>query len=352
MELQFKENIENEQWDVLVQSLEEYSFLNSSARYKYEQETKKNVFRYAIYEKTEFIGIITASVGHSKIFGNFLECKHSPLLTKNRVEYWEEIFKFLKNKAKENNCFLIRFSPLYKNNPELENFYTKYSFKEAPIHNVDALVSQYIDLTKDIEDIRRDMSKTKRNLLNRLLKNNDISIKVFDDSSQFDIFKKFHKQIVELKGYTDKPVDLLLKELELQLEEGSCFMIIGYFKGQPIGVWQCTVYGKYIHLYQAATDVNFREDNINISYILFWEAVKLGKSLGCKTFDLFGGIVPEGYEGKKHPWKGVSDFKQSMGGTTITYIHSRDYAVNKIKYMIYYYYSWFRTTLKGYTIKW
>ena len=352
MKLEFKYIEDDFKWDSLVQLLDNYSFLNSSARYQYFKKRGVNTLRYAIYKKDHFIGIITGSVGHSKIFGNFLECKHSPMITNSDNDDWKLVLNFLKKFAKENSCFMIRFSPLYEENNDLENFYENNNFKKAPIHNVDALVSQYIDLTNEIEEIRRDMSKTKRNLLNRLLKNDDISVKVFNDTSQFDIFKKFHKQIVELKGYTDKSVDILLRELELQVEHGMCYMLVGYYKNQPIGVWQCTIYGKYMHLYQAATDVNFREDNINISYILFWEAVKLGKSLGCKTFDLFGGIVPEGYEGKKHPWKGVSDFKKSMGGTTVTYMHSRDYRLKKMKYSIYYLLSLQRSFSRRLPIKW
>jgi len=53
-----------------------------------------------------------------------------------------------------------------------------------------------------MEDLRRDMNKTKRNLLNRLLKNKeDASVKIFNNTSQFDLFKELHEQTVKLKGY-------------------------------------------------------------------------------------------------------------------------------------------------------
>ena len=196
------------------------------------------------------------------------------------------------------------------------------------------------------------MNKTKRNLLNRLLKDENVSVKVFRDESQFEIFKDFHNQTTKLKGYTDKPVNLLLSELREQIKKGMCYMLVGYYKSMPIGIWQCTVYGKHMHLYQAGTDTEFRDKNINISYILYWEALKLGKELKCELFDLFGGVVPRECEGKKHPWRGVNDFKQSLGGEKITYMHSRDYPCKKGIYTLYYYYSLLRTSLKGYTIKW
>ncbi len=352
MDLQFENIDDDSKWDELVKELPTYSFLNSSARYRYNQEVGSKSFRFAIFEKDRYIGIIMASVGRSKLFGNFLECKHSPYLVRNTQKYWEEIFFFCKSIAKENSCFLLRFAPLYVENNELLKFYNANSFKEAPIHNVDALISQQLNLEEDIESIRRGMNKTKRNLLNRLIGNEDIKVGVFNDTSQFQIFKEFHEQTVKLKGYTDKPVNLLLKELEQQVEKGMCYMLVGYYKEKAIGVWQCTVYGKHMHLYQAATDTEFRDKNINISYILFWEAIKLGKQLNCEIFDLFGGVVPEAFEEKKHPWRGVNDFKRSLGGQKVTYMHSRDYALNKLLYPIYYIYSWFRTSIKGHTIKW
>lgn len=356
MALEFRKVEDSREWDEYVLSLSNYSFLNSSARYEFSKEIGVKVFRFGLFNKDSFLGILICEIGHSKLFGNFLECKHSPLLIENKREYWEEILELLKNIAKKNNCFMIRLSPLYKKGDQgyenLLSFYENNTFLKAPTHNVDALVSQYIDLTRDLEKLRRDMNKTKRNLLNRLLKNNDVRIEVFDDTSQFDVFKELHRQTVRLKGYTDKPSSSIVKELEIQVRKNMCFMLIGYYKEKPIGVWQCTKYGDYLHLYHAGMDTQFREKNINITYLLFWKSIQLGKKLGCKTFDLFGGVVPEGFSGKKHPWSGIGAFKESLGGEKVTYIHNRDYPMRKIKYYLYYIYSWARTRLKGYTIDW
>jgi lipid II:glycine glycyltransferase (peptidoglycan interpeptide bridge formation enzyme) len=259
---------------------------------------------------------------------------------------------YVKNIGKENNCFMLRFSPLTQEDSEISNFYKKYSLLKAPIHNLDALISQYVDLSKDLELLRRDMNKTKRNLLNRSLKDESVSVKIFNDDSQFDVFKEFHIQTTKLKGYKDRPVDMLIEELKEQISKNMFYILIGYYNGKPIGFWQCTVYGENMHLYQAGTDTEFRKKNINISYVLYWETLKLAKELGCEKLDLFGGVVPVGYENRKHPWRGVNDFKESLGGQKITYMHSRDYPLKKLTYYFYYVISTLRTRAKGYTTKW
>jgi len=352
MALEFRSIENDKEWDELIFSLPEYSFLLSSSRYRYTQKNALKAYRVGIFNNNAFLGAILCYIGHSKVFGKYLECKHSPTLKENRVEYWNEILEFLKDIGNNNDCFMVRFAPLSKENEQILEFYKKQSLIKAPIHNVDALISQHIDLTKDIEELRRGMNKTKRNLLNRLLKNNDVSVKVFNDDSQFDVFKDFHLQTTRLKGYKDKPVNLLIEEFKEQISNGMFYILIGYYKNTPIGFWQCTRYGNNLHLYQAGTDTEFRGMNINISYLLFWETVKLGKELGCQRLDLFGGVVPKNYEGSKHPWRGIGAFKESLGGEKETYMHSRDYPLNSLMYRLYYLITYVRTKLKGFTVDW
>lgn len=352
MNVSFKHIDDDNEWDSLVYKLPEYSFLNSSARYQYNLSVGINTFRYAVLSDNEFVGIITGNIGISKLFGRFLECKHSPMLLSDKSEYWEEIYSFVRELASKNKCFMFRFSPLYQENSTVENFYNSKGFIEAPTHNVDALISQKIDLTKDMEQLMRDMSKTRRNLLRRLLEDKEIEVKVIKDDSLFDTFAKFHEETVNLKGYQDKPTKLLVEELREQVSKGMCYMVVGYFNNEPISIWQLTVYGKNAHLYQACSSTEFREKNMIMTTLLYWRSVELAKSLGCVTFDLFGGVVPKEYENKKHPWRGVGEFKRSLGGEKITYMHSMDYPLERIKYYVYYLYSTIRTRMKGHTTKW
>lgn len=351
-QLEFREIHDESQWNNLVLTLPNYSFLNSSARYQYLKEIGGKVFRYMLYRDNVFVGIIAGNIGNSKLFGKFLECKHTPLLKESSVELWDEVVSFCKDLAQKNDCFMVRLSPLCEENEELKEVYKANGGINAPIQNIDALISQYFDMSKSEEELRHDMTDSTRNNINKLSKNPDISVRVFDDNSQFETFRNFHEQTKEKKGYVDRPASLLLKELQLQVDNRMCYMIVGYFKDRPISIWQCTVFGKYMHIYQAGSDTEFREKNIRVTYLLFWESVKLAKQLGCQILDLFGGMVPLNYTGKSHPWRGVDAFKESLGGKKIVYMHSRDFAIKKLTYVIYYVYSYIRTTIKGYTIMW
>lgn len=352
MLITFREIDNDLKWDDYVRSLPEYSFLNSSARFRFNLEMGSRSSRYGIFDSEKFIGVITTTIYCSKLFGFFMDCKHSPLLKEYRDEYMEEITQFCKKLAKDNNCFMFRFSPLIEESSSLEFFYKKRGFVKAPIHNVDALISQHMDLSKSMDELKSDLSSSRKNRLNKLFRDESVEVRIFDNKEMFDLFEKFHNETVKLKGYVDKPTKQLMKELEIQQESDMCYMVVGYADSVPISIWQCTRFGKNLHLYQACSSTEYREKNMIMTTLLYWKTLELGKELGCTVFDMFGGVVPKGFENSNHPWKGVSDFKESLGGEKVTYMHSRDFAISKIKYLAYYAYSYVRTRMKGYTINW
>jgi len=352
MELTFKQIEDDNLWESYVFQMPNYSFLNSSARFLYNQKLGIEAFRIAIFKADILKGILTGNVGGSKLFGNFLDLKHSPLLIDASEDDWSQVMIFCKELAKKNNCFMFRFSPLLLENEILNDFYKRNGFLVAPIHNVDALISQQVDLTKSIEELKRDMNKTRRNLLNRLLENPEISVKITKGKEIFDDFARYHDETVKFKGYVDKPTKYLIHELETQQEKGMCYMVSAYYEGKPFSIWQNTVYGEHMHLYQAGASTDSRLNNLMVTTLLYWKSVELGKELGLKNYDLFGGVVPNSFENKKHPWRGVSEFKRSLGGQKVTYMHSRDYPMKKSVYYLYYIYSTIRTRLKGHTTKW
>lgn len=357
MNLQFQEPISDDQWDEYVLQLPNYSMLLSSARCSYEKDNFFNSFKYLIFDNDRFVGIVRGFIDSVKLFGKYLECKHNPLLINSlndieKEEIYTEIFKKLKSIAVENNCFFVRVAPLTMGDEIYEKIALQFNAKLAPVHPEDALISQYFDVTKSEEDLRHDMSSSTRNNINKLMKNDDISVKVVTDDSVFDIFIDFYKQTMQLKKFRGHSSSSLIKELKYQLDKNMLYFVVGYCKQKPIAIWQNTKFGKYMHVYQAGSDVSFRQKNVRITYLLFWETVKLCKELGIEKLDLFGGMLPEGLEDReKNPWRGVNDFKMSLGGKKVTYLHPRDIPL-KSYYSIYLPYAKFRIELKGHTTNW
>jgi lipid II:glycine glycyltransferase (peptidoglycan interpeptide bridge formation enzyme) len=356
MDLQFRKPNTSEEWDKYVLQLENYSFLLSSARNRYLDSVEQENFNYLVFDGDEFVGVVSGFVDSIKIFGNYLECKHNPMLVSGlndsrKEEIYRGIFKKLQSIAIENNCVFFRISPLLIYDEIYDKVCVEFGSKPSPVQPQDALISQYFDISKTEEELRHDMSSSTRNNINKLLKNEDVTVRVIKDGSAFDIFKDFYNQTKDFKGYKGKGADELIKEFEYQIDKDMLYFVVGYYKDKPIAVWQNTRFGKYMHVYQAGSDITFREKNVRITYLLFWETVKLCKELGVETLDLFGGMLPEGFEDDKNPWRGVNDFKMSLGGNKVTYMHPRDIPL-KPSYTLYLPYAKFRVEHRGHTVDW
>ena len=68
------------------------------------------------------------------------------------------------------------------------------------------------------------------------------------------------------------------------------------------------------------------------NYLLQWEAIRLAKSLGCTTYDLWG--APDTLDQQDPLW-GVYRFKSGFGGTLVRHIGAWDMPVNRFQYRFY-----------------
>ena len=102
-----------------------------------------------------------------------------------------------------------------------------------------------------------------------------------------------------------------LSSIALAKEEGAK---VGLPFSSPIAGLLGVIWGSMgIYYYGASGNV---QRELMAPYLLQWEAMRLCRSRGCTSYDLFG-IAPEG--SVNHPWSGVTDFKAKFGGSVVTY---------------------------------
>ncbi|HNY83366.1 MAG TPA: peptidoglycan bridge formation glycyltransferase FemA/FemB family protein [Anaerolineaceae bacterium] len=68
------------------------------------------------------------------------------------------------------------------------------------------------------------------------------------------------------------------------------------------------------------------------NYLLQWEAMRLGQSLGCHSYDMWG--APDVFDQSDSMW-GVYRFKEGFNGTTVRHIGAWDYIARPIFYKFY-----------------
>ena len=67
--------------------------------------------------------------------------------------------------------------------------------------------------------------------------------------------------------------------------------------------------------------------------LIAWEAIRLGKKLGLKKFDMWGALEPDA--DPKDPWFGFHNFKKGYGGKLVEYVGTYDLVLNRPIYFIF-----------------
>lgn len=349
--MKFKPEVDDTAWDDYVISTGKYSFLNSAARLRFLKETSRRF--YILDPNDTRIGFISFHFVQNRL-GTYLYCQHSPFIQSQYVseETMQQIISFLREQAKEHSCYFIRLSPLLepeKQRKQVDAFYN--SGYKAPVAPIDALVTYKIDLSQGEDELLSRMGATSRRKVRKLSKSKEYKTEVYRDNSQFDAFAKLHTLTQQIKGYTDKSIEILRKEYREYAKDSMVSTIVGYHQNNPICYWQIVTYGEHAYHYHAATDYQYRIKKTYINYLNFWEAVNLSKSLGLSYLDLFGGAIPLRYS-QRGVWKGVNEFKSNLGPNLYEYAHPIDIPIHKIRYLFYYLKQTIRLLQQQQPIRW
>ena len=190
--------------------------------------------------------------------------------------------------------------------------------------------SHIIDLTQSTDDLLASMhSKTRYNIKIA----NRYQVEVKEDNSQTGF-----NQYLDLLFETTKRQGFYLhsrsyhQDLYKHLKNtGMVYILLAKFQGELLTAMMYLNVGKHFYYpYGASSDKNRQ---VMASTLTMWEAVKLGKSLGCTTFDMWGSLPPDAKPTDRG--YGFHRFKEGFGGQLVEFVGSFDYVLNPSLYKLY-----------------
>ncbi len=219
--------------------------------------------------------------------------------------------------ARQGKCVFVRVEPPCDECSFLEKWGRKAHAHYFPGHTI------FVDLNQSEEDILKQMRPkgrynikvaTKRGV--KIRKSRDASefFKIFQETTARDGFQGHNQE------YYQAMLDSLGENVELYLAE---------LKGSIIAGIIVTFYKDTAIYYFGASSDEHR--NSMAPYLLQWEAMSDAKQRGCKTYDLFG-VAPEG--DTKHPWAGITKFKEKFGGERKSYAKAREKVLKPFWYWV------------------
>ena len=270
-------------------------------------------------------------VPHTKFTIGYLP--KGPLPTK-------EMLNKLKALGKAENCILIQLEPNVENTEGLKLELKKLGLIPAA-HPLFTNYTFILDLTKSEEELLKDMHpKTRYNI--RVAEKKGVKIVEDNSDNAFKQYLKLTKETTTRQNFYahgEQYHRLMWEALKVangkwqmaNRDELTAHLFEAVYNNEVLVTWVLFVLGDTLYYPYGASSSNYRE--VMASNLMMWEAIKFGKSLGLKKFDMWGAMGPN--PDTKDPWHGFHRFKEGYGGKLTEFVGSFDFVINQKMYLVY-----------------
>lgn len=280
-------------------------------------------------------------VRNNKIINGFTLTLHKIPRTKLYIGYLpkgnfptDELIDELRRIGKDNNCIFIQLEPNVRANTEYSILNTQYSLRPA----ARPLFTQFtflLDITKPEDELLKHMhSKTRYNI--RIAEKH--KVKVVEDNSKesFEHYLKLMTETTARQGFYAHTPSYHRNMFEILPKKSTSNSLSYHLLNADLGSktltsWVLLVFKDTLYYPYGASSRENREAMAN--NLIAWEAIKFGKKLGLKYFDMWGALGPE--PDKNDPWYGFHRFKEGYGAELVEFVGSYDLVIKPAVYELY-----------------
>ena len=272
-----------------------------------------------------------------------------------------EMLNGLKKIGKTEKCIFIQIEPnLLRCHPELvsgsdpvDRQMLKLVQHDSVRPSFHPLFTKYtfiLDLTKSEDELLKAMHpKTRYNI--KVAQRYNIEVVEDNSEAAFETYLKLLKKTTKRQNFyahdekyhrlmweTLKSQKSKVKSQKLYTDKLTAHLLLANYKPitnhqSPItlAAWVLFVYKGVLYYPYGASSGENRETMA--SNLIMWEAIRFGKKLGLKKFDMWGSLGPN--PDKKDPWYGFHRFKEGYGGKLVEFVGSFDLVINPLLYQLY-----------------
>ena len=307
------DDIDRPRWDALLAEFGDASIYQTSA-YGAARWGEKRLSRLVVENGNGIAGIAqVAVVSIPLVRAGIAYVPWGPLWERKGSSPESERFRSTLRALKEEYVFkrglLLRISPavLREERHEILELLIEEGFTEsAPGYR-----TLLLDLSPDLDTIRKQLDQKWRNQLNRSEKNG-LTLREGTGEDLYDVFVELYRQMLDRKQFrTDVDVEVFRSVQKALPEIQKMRILVCESEGRPVAAMVGTRIGdRGIYLLGASNNDGNRKKG---SYFLQWRMIDWFKKQGCRHYDL-GGIEPDGTPGVYHFKKGISDREVSHVG--------------------------------------
>lgn len=257
----------------------------------------------------------------------------------------KDLITALKKIGKEENCLSIQLEPnvqiTEKEEPGQTKIATLLAEEFAKLGLIPAahpLFTKYtfvLDLTKSEDDLLKAMHQKSRYNIKVARKH---AVEVNEDNSP-EAFAKYWELTEETTrrqkfyAHTRRYHQLQWETFPHTADKNglSSHLFVAKYQGKILTTMLFFVFHDTLYYPYGASSGENR--NVMHSNLTMWEAIRFGKKLGLKKFDMWGAMGPE--PDPSDPWFGFHTFKERYGPKHVEFIGSYDLVINPLLYQGY-----------------
>lgn len=236
-----------------------------------------------------------------------------PKITKKDLGEVKEI-------AKKENAIFVKFEPNVLYDSKLEEKIKNFGLVKGK--RLFTPTSFWIDLKKSEDELLKSFHpKTRYNI--RLAERQGVEVAEDNSDEAFEKYLELTNETSKRQGFyahTEKYHRLMWKFLA---PSAIAHLLVAKYKGEIITTWILFAFKDFLY-YPYGSSTN-KYKNVMANNLMMWEAIRLGRSLGLKTFDLWG----------REEGKGFTKFKEGYNPQIIEFLGTWDLVINKPLYWLY-----------------
>ena len=260
-------------------------------------------------------------------FSSRLYCPYGPVFSSFTA--LKEALASLESEAKSHLVEFVRVEPRGMLTPEELH---SLGLKEAA-HNVqpkDSIINDVRELALTEEEILLRAATTRRQLYRYSLRDG-VEYKTSYDPKDIAHFLDMIHLVSERTGMQPHEDSYFETIAETLFPQKAAGMLLSVLEDKPIATMIFYSDGFTLGYAHAGSVDGYRK--ISPPTGLLMHAQLFARETGHSVLDTYG-VAPEGAN-KEHPWAGFTYFKESFGGTRITYAGTWELPVSKLRYALY-----------------
>jgi peptidoglycan pentaglycine glycine transferase (the first glycine) len=333
--MEVKEIHNQSELDNFVSSRTGCQFLQSWQWGEFQQAAQRPVMRWGIYDGGQLLGTAQVFEHQLPLGKKYWYIPRGPItddhLPIEKFETaWRELLAAIVKQADERHAMFVRLEPpIEQASSGLFKSMTK-AYRIRPTSFVQPQHTWMLDITQSEEKLLSAMHpKTRYNI--KLAERKGVKIRTDETVNDFDAFLSLTTQTAQRDKIKTHSHDYYRTMHRTLVGKGFLQLFSAEYEGKDIAANIVIFFGDMVTYLHGASGDERRE--FMAPHLLQWRQIQEAKKRGAKLYD-FGGVAPASAD-EKHPWAGITRFKQGFGGYGVSYVGAHDLILDSAWYTIY-----------------